>query len=193
MEKETSGKCAETPTRAKSRTPFSLTLRGKAEGVGRAGRRGGGGGGRPGGPRSSARTHTHAPGSHATGCFGGCTSQEGLRAELSEAWETSGLTMTLLSASNASADPRTGRPPALGAGSPTGRRSPAEGGRGSELAGFPAATLSPAGPALAGAAATRARTGPSCSPAAGSSAPDPRGLDGPGLRPRASLLPENES
>ena len=126
MEKETNGKCAETPTRAKSLTPFSLTLRGKAEGVGRAGRRGGG---RPGGPRSSARTHTHAPRSHATGCFGGCTSQEGLRAGLPEAWETSGRTMTLLSASNASADPRTGRPPALGAGSPTGRRSPAEGGK----------------------------------------------------------------
>lgn len=40
---------------------------------------------------------------------------------------TSGRTMTLLPASNASADPRTGRPPALEAGSPTGRRFPDEG------------------------------------------------------------------
>lgn len=57
MEKETSGKCAETPTRAKSRTPFSLTLRGKAEGVGRAGRRGGGG---ETGRTKELGAHTHA-------------------------------------------------------------------------------------------------------------------------------------
>lgn len=56
MEKETNGKCAETPTRAKSLTPFSLTLRGKAEGVGRAGRRGGGETGRT----KELGAHTHA-------------------------------------------------------------------------------------------------------------------------------------
>lgn len=74
-------------------------------------------------------TDTHAPRSQVTGCFWGCPFPEGLRAELSKACEIPGLTMTLLSVSNASADPRTGRPPALGAGLPTGLRSSAEGKR----------------------------------------------------------------
>lgn len=67
---------------------------------------------------------------------------------------------------------------------PTGLRSPAKGNR-VRAPRSRRATLSPAGPALASGAATRARTSPSCSPAAGSSAPGPRGLAGPGLRPVA--------
>lgn len=89
-----------------------------------------GGGGKKGGKwgnQEAPHRHTHAPSSQATGCFWGRQFPEGLRAELSKACETPGLTMTLLSASNVSADPRTGRPPALGAGSPTGLRSSAEG------------------------------------------------------------------
>lgn len=117
------GECAGTVTRAKSLPrSFFRTLSGKSEGVGRAG-------GEPGSPRSSVRSDARGPRSQAPGCSGGRPFPEGLRAELSKACGTRGLTMTLLSASNASADPRTGRPPALGAGSPPGLRSPAEGKR----------------------------------------------------------------
>lgn len=104
------------------RSPFSPNSAREGEGGGKS--RGGGGGGA--GQTEELRTDTHAPRPQATGCFPGCTSPEGLQAKLSKARGTSGLTMTLLSASNASTDPSTGRPPALGAGSPTRRRSPAE-------------------------------------------------------------------
>lgn len=97
--------------------------------------------GRKSGPSNSAREGEQGAsagrgagpaerlGRHTRPQIPGRASQEGRRAELSKARGTSGLTMTLLPASNASAAPRTGRPPALGAGSPTRLRSPAEGKR----------------------------------------------------------------
>lgn len=69
------------------------------------------------------------PQTQAPGYFWGRLLPEGLRAELSKAREASGLTMTLRSASDASADARAGRPPAPDAGSPTGLRSPDAGRR----------------------------------------------------------------
>lgn len=118
------GERAGTLTRAKSLPrSFFRTLSGKSEGVGRAA-----GTGQPEELRPLRRTRPQAP-SPLAAPEAGRPFPEGLRAELSKACRTSGLTMTLLSASNASADPRTGRPPALGAGSPPGLRSPAEGKR----------------------------------------------------------------
>lgn len=128
----------------------------------------------------------HAPRSRARGCVGGCGRPEGRRAELSTACAARGLPMTLLSAS---ATPGTGRPPALWMPARRLGGGLRPQGRGSERLGSPPVPLSPAGPAFAAAAATRAGTGPSCSPAAGSSASGPRGLAGPDLRPRGSLLP----
>lgn len=93
-----------------------------------------GGGGKSRGDRAargapSAQTHAPPGPKPLAAPEAGRPFPEGLRAELSKACRTSGLTMTLLSASNASAYPRTDRPPALGAGSPPGLRSPAEGKR----------------------------------------------------------------
>lgn len=174
-------KCAETPTRAKSLTPFSLTLRGKAEEVGRAGAAQGAPHAhtRPQVPSHGLLRRRHVPAGAASGAVRGVRDFR--------PHDDPALGLQRLGRSD---DRKAARSCCRFAdrAEVSGR-----GGRGSELVGFPAATLSPAGPALAGAAATRARTGPSCSPAAGSSAPDPRGLAGPGLRPRASLLPENES
>lgn len=107
-----SGECAGPPARAESRGRSNSAREGARVG----------GAGRGAGPTGRLRRHTRPQ-------IPGRASQERRRAELSKARGTSGLTMTLLPASNASAAPRTGRPPALGAGSPTRLRSPAEGKR----------------------------------------------------------------
>lgn len=126
-----------------------LTLRGKSEGVGNGGTK-------------EVRTDTHAPVPKPPAASEAVSSPEGLRAELSKACETPGLTMTLLGLQrlSRSEDRQAARSWCRFA-------DWAEVfGRGDEVQ----SAWSPQPlPALrvahsAGAAATRARTGPSCSP-----------------------------
>ena len=180
------GEGVETLTQARSLRFFSLTLRGKSEGVGR----------RVGNKRTKrlrAHTHTHTrPDPKPPAASEAVRSQRG--------GERSCQRRMRLQASRwpCSRPPKSqpirgqaGRPPLAPVRRLGWDLRPR--GWGSELLGSPAATLSPVGRALAGAAATRARTGPSCSPAAGSSALGPRGLAGPGLQPYGSRLFENKS
>lgn len=92
------------------RSPRALTLRGKSEGLGRAGGKWGGPGAhRHTRPQMLSRGPPLSP-SAPGGLRAGCQGRGGLQA------------------SDAAADPRTGRPPAPDAGSPTGL-SPAAGKR----------------------------------------------------------------
>lgn len=123
----------------------------------------------------------------ATGCFGSCSFPEGLQAQLSQARETSGLPMTPISASNASAGPRTGGPAAPGAGStsgPTGQRSPAEKSR-LKAPWVSYSHSQPCGSRTRLSCCNQSQDWPIVLAAAGSSAPGPRGQAGPGPRPVA--------